>query len=157
MKVKIVGIFICMLLISAAISVAKTSNENDSITTKNTNKVELDPYTYDEDWWPMFRHDAANSGCSSSIAPDTNELCWQQSTYQATELATPIIVDDMTLSFYRDKIFLAKPADAKSLAKAIHQAIFSKTIVTRSTASIDQMWDQWVHSLESFKESNIPI
>jgi len=30
----------------------------------------------DTDWWPMFRHDAGNTGCSPSEAPETNEISW---------------------------------------------------------------------------------
>ena len=28
------------------------------------------------DWWPMFQHDPAHTGSSSSIVPETNETLW---------------------------------------------------------------------------------
>lgn len=32
--------------------------------------------TYDTDWWPMYHHDLQNSGYSTSIGPETNNVKW---------------------------------------------------------------------------------
>ncbi len=36
----------------------------------------------DTDWWPMFRGDAQNTGCSPSSAPVTNQISWTYETEQ---------------------------------------------------------------------------
>ena len=34
----------------------------------------------DTDWWPMFHHDSAHSGYSTSTAPNTNQTLWKYTT-----------------------------------------------------------------------------
>lgn len=43
------------------------------------------------DWWPMYRHDSGHSGCSSSIAPNTNQLVWKENINDEIYSATPIV------------------------------------------------------------------
>jgi outer membrane protein assembly factor BamB len=58
------------------------SNDRESHATSNT------------DWWPMFRHDSGNTACSSSIAPNTNQLCWKETISDMIYQATPIIYNN---------------------------------------------------------------
>jgi outer membrane protein assembly factor BamB len=48
----------------------------------------------DVDWWPMFRHDSGNTGCSSSKAPNTNTINWQENIGNEIYTGIPIIVED---------------------------------------------------------------
>lgn len=32
------------------------------------------------DWWPMFHHDLSHTGCSTSTAPNTNNILWSCTT-----------------------------------------------------------------------------
>ena len=78
MKIKILGIFVCMLLIATALPVAGTINrikprmEKENFTDSNEVLTATDG-----DWWPMFHHDLNNTGNSSSTAPDTNNVLWE--------------------------------------------------------------------------------
>src|SRR3972149_11913066 len=44
---------------------------------RNVSSQEDQPTT---DWWPMFHHDLANTGYSSSASPPTNETLWKFNT-----------------------------------------------------------------------------
>ena len=70
------------------------SNSRESHTTSNT------------DWWPMFRHDPGNTGCTTSIAPNTNQLCWKKKISDMMYSATPVVYNDRlyisTSSYYYD-------------------------------------------------------
>lgn len=93
---KIIGICVCMLMISSAVPVVGLHNQNNDL--DNDMKIEED-YKYsstgtEEDWWEMFRHDAGNTGSSTCEGPDTNDLCWQESTFDEISIATPVIVDE---------------------------------------------------------------
>ncbi len=108
MKKKSVGIFVCMLLIAAAVlPVAGTENFNTTKLEKHfLGATEQGSTTSVGDWWPMHRHDPGNTGCSSSIAPNTNRVCWEQNIGEEIYTAAPIVVDDRlyisTESFYKD-------------------------------------------------------
>ena len=95
MKKKILGIFVCMLLIATALPVAGTINGNKPELKKENytgNKESL--ITTDIDWWHMFRHDSGNTGCSSSKAPNTNELTWQKNIGEEIYTGVPVVVEN---------------------------------------------------------------
>jgi outer membrane protein assembly factor BamB len=95
MKKKIIGIFVCMLMIlTAVLPVTGTLNQNIIIDKQFENKEILNQAESEEDWWTMFRHDPGNTGCSSSEAPGTNELCWQQTTFDGFGVTAPLVVKD---------------------------------------------------------------
>jgi len=96
MKTKILGILICTLLIATVLPVAGTINEN-SIFEEQQNFIDATKNGQtgsNEDWWPMHRHDPGNTGCSSSLAPNTNELTWEQSIWDEILSATPVVFND---------------------------------------------------------------
>lgn len=43
------------------------------------------------DWWPMFHHDAQNTGYSTSKAPNTSNICWTYQMEGSTKDSSPII------------------------------------------------------------------
>ena len=43
------------------------------------------------DWWPMFHHDLAHTGYSTSTAPSTNQTLWKYSTSSAVN--SPVVAD----------------------------------------------------------------
>ena len=94
MKNKILVVLICTLLIFTVIPVTGTLNQNNSNNNQLENKDNFFSSTSDEDWWAMFRHDSANTGYSSCIAPDDNELCWQQTVSDFVGVTSPIVVED---------------------------------------------------------------
>jgi len=95
MKTKILGILVCTLLIATVLPVGGTINENSIFEEQqNFTDVGNNGQTGSEDWWPMHRHDPGNTGCSSSIAPNTNHLLWQNDAGENIGVGSPIIVED---------------------------------------------------------------
>lgn len=95
-------------------------NEIQNVKTEVINNVyqtkEKKPHTTAAtDWWPMFRHDPANTGCTTSIAPNTNQLCWKQTLSDEIYSATPIIYNDRlyisTSSYFYDRFEPFKKTD----------------------------------------------
>lgn len=62
--------------------------------TGNTKTVKNPEPLKSDDWWTMYRHDAANTGCSSSEAPNTNQLSWYYDSNDEIDLTSPIIIDN---------------------------------------------------------------
>jgi len=81
-----------MLLIATIYPVSGTLRE-EKVLEGQKNLVNNDQ-TESGDWWPMYRHDPSNTGCSSSIAPVTNQLNWKQTIGDNILSATPIIYED---------------------------------------------------------------
>jgi outer membrane protein assembly factor BamB len=77
--------------------------------------------TSTSDWWPIFRHDSANTGCTTSIAPNTNQLCWKQTISDEIYSATPMVHKDRlyisTSSYYYNMFKPLKKTD-KSVFEA---------------------------------------
>ena len=81
-------------------NVEQTINENISSEIGNiTDLPTLDddsdietPEPLTIDWWPMFHHDAENTGNSSSTAPDTNNVLWEYGT-GGTVASAPAVVE----------------------------------------------------------------
>jgi len=57
----------------------------------NSDNIEKILENSDVDWWPMFHHDLNNTGNSSSIAPDTNNVLWEYGT-GGTVASSPAVV-----------------------------------------------------------------
>ena len=80
MKNKLIGIFVCTVLI--AITIIPVSGID------NIEKTELEEQYFidkqeiartkgdDVDWWSMFQHDPENIGYSTSTAPNTDNILW---------------------------------------------------------------------------------
>jgi len=96
MKKKILGIFVCMLLIATTVlPVAGTINGiKTELKKENFTGGKEGLTTTDGDWWPMFRHDPGNTGCSLSIAPNTNLLSWKQMIGDDIFSAVPVVFND---------------------------------------------------------------
>jgi outer membrane protein assembly factor BamB len=88
MKKKILGIFVFMLLISTATQTMAINFNEDNLIYQNkaTNN--------DADWWPMLGHDPQHTGCSTSIAPNTNKLNWSYSTGSDISSSSPVVFDN---------------------------------------------------------------
>ena len=70
-KVMVFEIILLFVGASVALNISEDNGENRSqgdITTINSPN--------DSDWWPMYRHDAAHTGFSTSDGRDTNEVRW---------------------------------------------------------------------------------
>ena len=86
MKKKLIGIFVFGLLIATTVlPVAGTVNIEYT-----SGKSSID----DTDWWPMYRHDSGNTGTTTSIAPNTDHLCWKETISDEIYSATPIVYND---------------------------------------------------------------
>jgi outer membrane protein assembly factor BamB len=48
----------------------------------------------DDGWWPMFRCDSGNCGCSSSIAPIRDQLSWKTNVGDYIYSSSPVVVDN---------------------------------------------------------------
>jgi outer membrane protein assembly factor BamB len=71
-----------------------TSDPNAIIDAGATVPTDKSAAFSETDWWQMYRHDPGNSGCSTSIAPSTNQLHWKQMIDDNIYSATPIVSDD---------------------------------------------------------------
>ncbi len=101
-KTLVFGIVILFMgtIITPSIS-GNDSKMNDvtSVKTKDFNNFVQnkgrDPHTTSTtDWWPMFRHDSGNTGSTTSIAPSTDILCWQETVPEEFFLTSPIVHND---------------------------------------------------------------
>jgi len=61
------------------------------------------------DVWPMFRHDAGNTGCSQFFAPNTNHLAWKHQIGTNIYQSTPIL--------YADKLYISTNFNSKGPPK----------------------------------------
>jgi len=89
MKNKIIGIFVCMLLIITTASVSGSIHFNENKLEKQSKVTE----GLDVDWWPMYRHDPQHSGYTSSPGPVTNNILWKFDTGKFV-YSDPAIVND---------------------------------------------------------------
>jgi outer membrane protein assembly factor BamB len=107
MKKKILGSLICMLFIAATLQATGTINgmnrELNSLAKESTPVSDID-------WWPMWRHDAGNTGSSTSKAPNTNELTWQQYIGEEIYSSSPVIVEDK-LYISTDWYYMLEPPE----------------------------------------------
>jgi len=95
MNRKILFVITTMLLIATVYPVVGVPNLERSFEEQhNLNEVNNNGQTGSDDWWPMFRHDAGNTGSTSSIAPNTNQLSWKEMISEEIFSASPVIVDD---------------------------------------------------------------
>jgi len=95
MKYKLVGIFVCMLLLFVIVTpgIGIMINEENI----NNKQISLNPKsrhynTYADDEWSKFRHDLQNTGYSTSLAPQTSRLLWDFQTDFMIE-TSPVVVD----------------------------------------------------------------
>jgi len=100
MKKKLLGIFVCMLLIATALPVVGTINgikprmEKENFTDSNEVLTATDG-----DWWPMHRHDLEHSGYSTSTAPDVPNVLWNYTTDDHDRVSTSPAVSDGKVYF----------------------------------------------------------
>ncbi len=111
---KIVGIFVCMLLITIAVPVVGFNNsflEEEDI---NFEKIQTSAGD-DIDWWPMVKHDLTHSGYSTSPAPNQAHLLW---TYDTGYLvySQPAVVDDRAyFGAMSDKLYCANASTGEHI------------------------------------------
>lgn len=48
----------------------------------------------DTDWWTQIRHDAGNTGATTTYAPNTFQVKWQTTLLEGINSAVPLVVDD---------------------------------------------------------------
>lgn len=107
MKNKIIGIFVCTLLIAATIMPVAGIINNDEYIIKNHISVESElqfSATSEDDDWPMFHHDLQNTGYSTSIAPQKNNLLWSYRTEFMID-SSPIVAYDRVFIGSEDHTF----------------------------------------------------
>ena len=85
---KLIGIFVCMLVTSVTVSTGATTIPI------NDNEIGMSDQP---DWWPMFGHDPAHTGFSSSQAPETNTApvddIQLKIVSDITKVSSPVVVD----------------------------------------------------------------
>lgn len=116
MKKKIVGIFVCMLLIATILPVTATIDKNK----------ETDQSRMENDWWPMYRCDPGNTGFSPSIAPNTNQISWTQNIWDDVYSATPVVAEDklyLSTDWYYD---VFEPLSLSNLASIFEKQDLSE-------------------------------
>ncbi len=90
MKKKILGMFVCMLLMTTVGLPSITGEIRQKNDTPQLN--EHRPAPLDTDWWPMFGHDLSHSRYSTSLGPDTNNSLWSYTTGDEV-LSSPAVAD----------------------------------------------------------------
>lgn len=88
MNKKIVGILVCMLVVSIIVPSAAT-NILENVK-KHNNIKSFD----DVDWWPMYGHDPQHTGVSTSLAPNLKMMKWSYNTGSEIRFSSPVIVDN---------------------------------------------------------------
>jgi outer membrane protein assembly factor BamB len=88
MKKTMSCLLLCMLLISMVTSAVDLNK--DFFKTRIAPQKSSD----DIDWWPMFGHDAQHTGCSTSLAPNTNKLKWSYDTGSTIRFSSSVVVDN---------------------------------------------------------------
>ena len=88
MKIKLIGMFVCMLFFITNISVSGSVyiNENNLQYQCESSK------SLDVDWWPQFQHDPENTGFSTSTAPNNKNILWSY-TEKNGGFVSPIVAD----------------------------------------------------------------
>ena len=90
-KIKLLAIGIFVLLIGTVIFHPITGMKiEDAI----NNEEKILKNNRDTDWWPMFRCDAQNTGCSPSSAPVTNQISWTYETEQYIEGGSTVVANN---------------------------------------------------------------
>ena len=96
MKNKLVGIFVCMLMMATTISsVAGFVNNNENVTETQT-QVESEPQysaTSRDDDWPMYKYDAQGTGYINLTGPQNPTVKWKHYFGGWEAYLTPIIAD----------------------------------------------------------------
>ncbi|UCD13626.1 MAG: PQQ-like beta-propeller repeat protein [Thermoplasmatales archaeon] len=113
MKKKIIGIFICMLLIATAIPVVGINNSFSK--DEHINFMKIQTSSSNVDWWPMAKHDLRHSGFSTSQAPNQAHLLW---TYDTGYLvySQPVVVDDKAyFGSMSDKLYCANASTGEHI------------------------------------------
>ncbi len=102
MKKKIIGIFVCTLLIVMILPVNGSTNfsENRLFPKKIGYEKNSNDLKDNVNWWPMFMHDPSHSGYIESEGPDTCNYIWGYSIsysskdeYQNFDKSSPAIFD----------------------------------------------------------------
>jgi outer membrane protein assembly factor BamB len=58
------------------------------------------------DWWPMFHHDLAHTGYSTSTAPNTNQILWTYTTGSTIVLSSPAVADgEVFIGSYDHRVY----------------------------------------------------
>jgi len=94
MNKKLIGIFICTLVVAAVLPVTGSIKQPDL--TKGFTLVNKKPITTsigDVDWWPMFHHDIVHNGYSTSQAPNTNHVLWSRTIDNQLSYSSPVIIN----------------------------------------------------------------
>jgi len=94
MKKRIIGIFICVLLIAPILSYAVVSSTDN---------------------WSMFHHDQLHTGYSSSAAPTTNNVLWSFSTNDDVYSSPTIIDGKLYIGSDDQKIYCLDAEDGHEL------------------------------------------
>jgi len=149
MKNKIIGILVCMLLIFTVIPVAETLNQNNSNDNQLENKDNFFSSKTNEDWWAMFRHDSANTGSSTCIAPDNNVLCWQQTVSDIVELTSPIVVENKlyisTIGYYE----IEPPEQLDLQIQSIHEKSTLLSNIPKIKSEINEEYDATLYCIDA--------
>lgn len=65
---------------------------------------QINPSSFDNDWWPTFQHDYQHSGYTTSEGPTTNEVLWTRTLNNNPYINSPVI--------YKDRVYIGARSSA---------------------------------------------
>jgi outer membrane protein assembly factor BamB len=144
-------LFISCLLVSSSfftISALKTKKE---IIEENVIDDETSSILSKIDWWPMFRHDPAHKGYSTSLGPETNSIKWIYNS-GAWIRSSPAIVDGKVyFANYNSDVFCLEMETGKFVWKTNigYQWMFSSPAVVDGKVFIGSDSD-YIYCLDAY-------
>jgi outer membrane protein assembly factor BamB len=122
----IIILFIGGIIIPSIYGNVSNMNDIKTVKTKDINNAiqnnARESHTMSNtDWWPMFRHDSGNTGSTTSVGPETNELLWKETITDEIYSAAPVIYNDrlyISTGWFYKTLELPKILD-KSMFEAV--------------------------------------
>ena len=101
MKRKIIGIaFVMLMLASTTAAIGRPTDQTTPATPQPAAAT---------DWWTMLRHDAGNTGSTTSLAPNTDQLKWQTAIPESILYTAPIVANNHVYINTNSYLFLNPP------------------------------------------------
>jgi outer membrane protein assembly factor BamB len=109
--IKIIFLLVVSIMIIPASAILPTQTKDEKYSSLNQKNSTGNSIA--NNWWPMYRKDSGNTGCSTSISPFTNHIKWKHTIPENLYATTPIVsADRLYIStnwyFYSEKTNLTK-------------------------------------------------